>query len=76
MNDFVEFVCVFIFPLNRKRRLFDFSGKSLVLVRFEVRDVECVLCGSRWCYGQPICPCSNPCQDFELFDALVVYFLR
>jgi len=45
VDDFVEFVFVFSFYLNRRRRFFDLRGESVVLVRFEEGDVECVVYG-------------------------------
>jgi len=35
VDDFVEFVFVFSFYLNRRRGLLDLTGESGVLVRFE-----------------------------------------
>ena len=45
VNDFVKFVFVFSCSLNRKREFFDLGGESAVLVRFDERDVECVVYG-------------------------------
>jgi len=45
VDDFVEFVFVFSFYLNRRRGSFDLRGKLVVLVRFEEGDVECVVYG-------------------------------
>ena len=44
-NDFIEFVFVLSFYLNRRRGSFDLIGKLGVLVRFEEGDVECVVYG-------------------------------
>jgi len=45
VHDFVEFVFVFSFYLNRRRGFFDLSGESVFLVRFEEGDMECVVYG-------------------------------
>ena len=45
VDDFVEFVFVFYFYLNRRRGFFDLRGESMVLVGFEGRDVEGVVYG-------------------------------
>jgi len=42
---FVEFVFIFSFDVNRRRGFFDLGGELVVLVRFEVGDVECVVYG-------------------------------
>ena len=43
VDNFVEFVFVLSFYLNRRRGFFDSLGESVVLVKFEERDVECVM---------------------------------
>ena len=45
VDDFVEFVFVFFFYLNRRRGFVDLRGESVVLVRFKEGDVECVVYG-------------------------------
>jgi len=45
VDDFVEFLFVFSFYLNRRRGSFDLRGESVPLVRFEGGDVECVVYG-------------------------------
>jgi len=45
VDDLVEFVFVFSYYLNSRRGFFDLRGKSVVLVRFEKGDVECVVYG-------------------------------
>jgi len=45
VDDFVEFVLVFSFYLNRRRGFLDLRRESVVLVRFEEGDVECVVYG-------------------------------
>ena len=43
VNDFVDFVSVFSFYLYRRRRFLDLRGELVVFVRFEERDVECIV---------------------------------
>jgi len=45
VDDFVEFVFVLSFYLNRRRGFFDLSEELVVLVRFEEGDVGCVVYG-------------------------------
>jgi len=45
VDDYVEFVFVFSFYLNRRSEFFDFRGESIVLVWFEDGDVKCVVYG-------------------------------
>jgi len=45
VDDFVEFVFVFSFYLNRRREFFVLCGQSVVLVGFEEGDVECFVYG-------------------------------
>jgi len=45
VDDFVEFVFVFSFYLNRRRGFFHLRGEWVVLVGFEERDVEGVVYG-------------------------------
>jgi len=45
VDDFVEFVFVFSFYLNRRRGFFDLCGELVVLVGFEEGDVKCVVYG-------------------------------
>jgi len=40
VDDFVKFVFVFSFYLDRRRGFFDLRGKSSVLVRLQGGDVE------------------------------------
>jgi len=46
VDDFFEFVFVFSFYLTRRRGFFDLRGGSVILVRFEEGDVECVVYGN------------------------------
>ena len=43
VDAFVEFVFVFSFYLNRRRGFVYLSGESVLLVRFDKGDVECVV---------------------------------
>jgi len=45
VDDFVEFLFVFSFYLNRRRVFFDLRGELIVWVRFEEGDVEGVVYG-------------------------------
>jgi len=45
VDDFVEFVFVFSFYLNKKSGVFDLREELVVLVKFEEGDVECVVYG-------------------------------
>ena len=47
VNNFVEFVFVFSFYLNRRRGFLYLRGELVVFVRFEERDVECVVYSHR-----------------------------
>ena len=49
VDDFVKFIFVFSFYLNRRRWLFDLSGVSVVLVRFKEEYMECVVYGHGGC---------------------------
>ena len=76
VDDFFEFVFVFSFYLDRRRGFLYLQGESVVLVRFKKRYVDGVVYLHRGWKGQLICACSNPCQDLERSDFLVVQFLR
>ena len=76
VDDLVEFVFVSSFYLNRRRAFLDLREESVVLVRFEKRNVDGVVYLHRGWKGKFICACSNPCQDFEWSDLFVVQFLR
>ena len=76
VDDFVEFVFIFSFYLNRWRWLLEFWGELLFLVRFEKRNVSGVVCLYRQRKGQLKSACFNPCQEFEWWDFLVVQFPR
>ena len=45
VDDFVKFVFVFSFYINRSRGFFDLRGESVVLVWFQEGDMECVVYG-------------------------------
>ena len=45
VDNFVEFVFVFYFYLNRRRRFFYLRGEAVVLARFEEGDVKGVVYG-------------------------------
>ena len=46
VDDFVDFVFVFSVSLNRRGRFLDLRGEVVVLVRFQERDVKCVVYGN------------------------------
>jgi len=49
VDDFIAFVFLFSFYLNRRRGFFDLRGESVVLVRLEEEDVGFVVYGlSAW----------------------------
>jgi len=49
IDDFVEFVIVFSFYLNKRRGFRNLGGELVFLLRFEVGDEECVVYGhSGW----------------------------
>ena len=72
VDDFVEFVFVFSFYLNRRRGFWCLRGELVVLVRFKKRYVDGIVYLHRGWKGQLICACSNLCQDFEWSNFLVV----
>ena len=74
--DFVEFVFLFSFYLNRTREFFDLRGELLVSVRFKEGDVEGVVYGHRGWGGQLISACSNFCKDSPGSDFVEVQFLQ
>jgi len=45
VDDFVKFVFLFSFYINRRRGFFDLSRESVVLVSFKEGEVECVVYG-------------------------------
>jgi len=45
VDDFVEFVFLLSLCLKRRMWFFDLRGESVVLVRFEKGDLECVVSG-------------------------------
>ena len=76
VDDFVEFVFVFSFYLNRRRGFLYLRGESVVLVRFKKRYVDGVVYLHRGWKGQLIYACSNHCQDFAWSNFPVVQFLQ
>ena len=64
VDDFVEFVFVSSFYLNRRRGFLYLRRESVVLIRFKKRDVDGVVYLHRGWKGQFICACSNLCQEF------------
>ena len=48
----------------------------MLLLSFEKKVVDDVVYLYSWVKGKLICSCSNPCQDVEESDFLVVKFLQ